>query len=57
MAKLYLLGGEELKSLSEKVKMKTYAIPERCALIYDDGRLQFIGEAHLFYNGEKSRCE
>ena len=45
----------ELKSLSKKRKI--YAIPERCALVYDDnGNLSFIGPVYLFYKGKKTKC-
>jgi dipeptidase E len=45
---------EELGKLS--TKRKIYAIPERCALVYDDGNLSFIGDVYLFYEGKKTRC-
>jgi len=44
----------ELKRLSKKRKI--YAIPERCALVYDNGDLLFIGDVYLFYNGKKTKC-
>ena len=47
---------KELKALSEKVKIKVYAIPEQCALIYDDGSLKFIGDIYLFYKGKKQNA-
>ena len=43
-----------LKNLSKKEKI--YAIPERSALVYDDGCLSFMGEVYLFQNGEKTRA-
>lgn len=45
---------EELRKLS--TKRKIYAIPERCALVYDDGSLSFIGNVYLFYEGKKTKC-
>lgn len=48
---------KELKSLSREVKTKIYAIPEQCALAYDDGKLEFIGDIYLFYRGKKARCK
>lgn len=44
----------ELKELS--MKRKIYAIPERCALVYDGGNLSFIGDVYLFYKGKKTKC-
>jgi peptidase E len=41
-----------LKRLSKQEKI--YAIPERSALIYDDGCLSFMGDVYLFQNGEKT---
>jgi peptidase E len=43
-----------LKNLSKREKI--YAIPERSALVYDDGDLSFIGEVYLFQNGEKTHA-
>jgi peptidase E len=40
-----------LKRLSKEEKI--YAIPERSALVYDNGALSFIGDVFLFQNGEK----
>ena len=48
---------KELKALSEKVKIKIYAIPEKCALIYDNGSLKFRGNIYLFYKGKKTKCK
>jgi dipeptidase E len=45
----------ELKRLSKKEKI--YAIPERSALVYDNGRLSFIGNVFVFQNGEKTRAD
>lgn len=42
---------DELKQLS-KTRM-IYGIPERSAVIYDNGSLSFIGNICLFQNGEK----
>jgi peptidase E len=41
-----------LKRLSQQEKI--YAIPERAALVYEDGALSFMGEVYLFQNGEKT---
>jgi peptidase E len=41
----------ELEKLSEQREI--YAIPERCALLYDDGRLSSIGKVYLFDHGRK----
>jgi peptidase E len=43
-----------LKRLSKEEKI--YAIPERSALVYDEGCLSFMGEVYLFQNGEKTRA-
>jgi peptidase E len=43
----------ELKQLSHERKI--YAIPERCALIYDRGYVSSIGDIYLFQNGEKTK--
>lgn len=48
---------EELKTLSEKMNMKIYAIPERSALVYDNENIKFLGSAYLFYKGEKTKCK
>lgn len=45
----------ELKKLS--MKRKIYAIPERCALVYDSGNLLFIGDVYLFFHGKKTKCQ
>jgi peptidase E len=44
-----------LKNLSKKEKI--YAIPERSALVYDEGTLSFMGNVYLFQNGEKTRLD
>jgi dipeptidase E len=41
----------ELKRLSKEDKI--FAIPERSALVYDDGYLSFMGDVYVFQNGEK----
>ncbi len=46
---------EALKKLSQQEKI--YAIPERAALVYEDGALSFMGEVCLFQNGEKTRAD
>jgi peptidase E len=43
-----------LKRLSKEEKI--YAIPERSALVYDNGTLSFMGDVYLFQNGEKTRA-
>jgi peptidase E len=45
----------ELKRLSKEETI--YAIPERSALVYDNGALSFIGNVYLFQNGEKTRAD
>jgi peptidase E len=42
-----------LKTLSKEEKI--YAIPERSALVWDNGALSFMGDVYLFQNGEKTR--
>ena len=44
-----------LKRLSQQDRI--YAIPERSALVYDDGCLSFMGEVYLFQNGEKTLAD
>jgi peptidase E len=44
-----------LRRLSQQDRI--YAIPERSALVYDDGCLSFIGEVYLFQNGEKTLAD
>ena len=45
----------ELKRLSKEETI--YAIPERSALVYDNGALSFMGDVFLFQNGEKTRAD
>jgi peptidase E len=45
----------ELKRLSKEEKI--YAIPERSALVYDNGALSFMGDVYLFKNGEKTTAD
>ena len=45
---------EAMKKLSQQEKI--YAIPERSALVYDNGALSFMGDVYLFQNGEKTRA-
>ena len=45
----------ELKSLSKEGKI--YAISEHSALVYDNGRLSFMGDVYKFQNGEKARAD
>ncbi len=44
-----------LKRLSKEDKI--YAIPERSALVYEDGYLSFMGNVYLFQNGEKTYAD
>lgn len=46
---------KEHKGLSNKVRV--YAIPERCALVYDGKGLKHIGEVYVFYRGKKVKYE
>jgi dipeptidase E len=46
---------DALKKLSKEEKI--YAIPERSALVYDDGCLSFMGDVYLFQKGEKARAD
>jgi dipeptidase E len=45
----------ELKRLSKEEKI--YAIPERSALVYDNGCLSFMGDVYVFQDGEKARVD
>ena len=45
----------ELKRLSKEEII--YAIPERSALVYDNGSLSFMGDVYMFQNGEKTRVD
>jgi hypothetical protein len=45
----------ELKSLSKEERI--YAIPERSALVYDNGALSFMGDVYVFQNGEKTHAD
>jgi peptidase E len=44
----------ELKKLS--MKRKIYAMPEKCAVVYNNGDTSFMGDVHLFYKGKKTKC-
>ena len=46
---------DALRRLSQQDRI--YAIPERSALVYDDGCLSFMGEVYLFQNGEKTLAD
>jgi dipeptidase E len=46
---------DALKRLSKEEKI--YAIPERSALVYDNGHLSFMGNVYMFQNGEKARAD
>jgi dipeptidase E len=43
----------ELKQLSHKRKI--YAIPERSALIYENGSISCVGDIYLFQDGKKTK--
>jgi peptidase E len=43
----------ELKELSHERKI--FAIPERSALVFDDGSVSSIGDVYLFQNGNKTK--
>jgi len=45
----------ELKRLSKEETI--YAIPERSALVYDNGCLSFMGDVYVFQDGEKARVD
>jgi peptidase E len=45
---------DALKRLSKEEAI--YAIPERSAVVYDDGDLSFMGDVYVFQNGEKTRA-
>jgi peptidase E len=49
------LKDDALKRLSKQERI--YAIPERSALIYEDGCLSFMGDVYLFQNGEKALAD
>ena len=46
---------DALKRLSKQEKI--YAIPERSAVVYDNGVLSFMGDVYLFQNGEKTQAD
>lgn len=48
---------EQLRRLSERVEVKIYAIPEKCALVCTNGSLTFMGDIYLFYKGRKIKCK
>jgi peptidase E len=45
----------ELRALSRKEGMRIYAIPERCALVYDGKKIRPIGGIYVFDRGKKAR--
>lgn len=47
---------KEIRPLSERNNIKIYAVPERSALVYDKGKIGFIGNVFLFHKGEKIKC-
>ncbi|MDD4307564.1 MAG: Type 1 glutamine amidotransferase-like domain-containing protein [Thermoplasmata archaeon] len=46
----------ELESLSEKSATKIYAISDNSALVYEKGKLEFIGYVFQFHRGNRTRC-
>ncbi|MBU4124310.1 MAG: Type 1 glutamine amidotransferase-like domain-containing protein, partial [Nanoarchaeota archaeon] len=54
-----MLAGEnpdiELKNFSKKHNKKIYAIPERSAIEYNNGKLKFHGNIYLFNKGIKTK--
>ena len=46
----------ELIALSEKSATKIYAILDDSALVYENGKLEFIGYVFQFYRGIRTRC-
>ena len=47
---------KELLELSDKSATKIYAIPERSAIIYTKGKLEFDGPVFQFYRGNRMGC-
>jgi peptidase E len=45
----------ELKTLSRKMNIQIYAIPERCALVYDNKKIKPIGDIYVFGKGKKTK--
>ena len=45
----------ELKTLSRKMNTQIYAIPERCALVYDNKKIKPIGDIYVFDKGKKTK--
>ncbi|HYA77652.1 MAG TPA: Type 1 glutamine amidotransferase-like domain-containing protein [Verrucomicrobiae bacterium] len=45
----------ELRTLSRKMNTKIYAIPERSALVYDDKKIEPIGDISVFDKGKKTK--
>lgn len=46
---------KELKTLSRKINIKIYAIPEACALLCDSEKISAIGDIHVFEKGKKTK--
>jgi len=46
----------ELLGLSEKSATKIFAISDNSALIYEGGKLEFIGYVFQFHRGNRARC-
>jgi len=47
---------KELLKLSDKSNTKIYAIPEDSAIIYNRGKLDFLGPVYQFYRGNRTQC-
>jgi peptidase E len=45
----------ELITLSRKLNILVYAIPERCALVYDNKEIKPIGDIYVFDKGKKTK--
>lgn len=54
------LGGNspdsELLALSEKSATKIYAVSDNSAIIYEKGKLEFVGYVFQFHRGNRTRC-
>jgi hypothetical protein len=54
-----MLTGEnpdtELRNFSKKINKKIYAIPEKSAIEYNNGKLKFHGDIYLFNKGIKTK--
>ncbi len=45
----------ELRGLSERHSTTIYAIPEKCALVYEEGKKRSIGDVYVFSEGRKRK--